>query len=134
LRYSDSIDIGKTVPRYTEVPSIITIGGNTDGRTSFDTGGTRFFDNRDEASRIESIPNSWGRNVSYPVGSMVEYDGYYYQALVNVTASLEFEPTLIRVAGSATRPRIESVQWQRFDLLTVTGDKYLKFPKIGVFN
>jgi hypothetical protein len=134
LRYSDSIDIGKTVPRYTEVPSIITIGGNTDGRTSFDTGGTRFFDNRDEASRIESIPNSWGRNVSYPVGSMVEYDGYYYQALVNVTASLEFEPTLIRVAGSATRPRIESVQWQRFDLLTVTGDKYLKFPTIGVFN
>jgi hypothetical protein len=134
LRYSNSIEIGKTVPRYTEVPSTITIGGNTDGRTSFDSGGTRFFDNRDEPAKIESIPKAWAKNVFYPVGSVVEYGGHYYQSLVNVTASLEFEPTLVRVAGSDTRPRLESVQWQRFDLLTVTGDKYLKFPKIGVFN
>jgi hypothetical protein len=134
LRYSNSTEIGKTVPEYSEVPSTITVGGNTDGRTSFDSGGTRFFDNRDGASRIESTPSMWSKNVSYPVGSTVEYDGYYYRALVNVTASLEFQPTLVRVAGSATRPRIESIQWERFDLLTVTGDKYLKFPKIGVFN
>ena len=134
LRYSNSTKIGKTVPEYSEVPSTITVSGNTDGRTSFDSGGTRFFDNRDGASRIESTPSIWSKNVSYPVGSTVEYDGYYYRALVNVIASLEFEPTLVRVAGSATRPRIESIQWERFDLLTVTGDKYLKFPKIGVFN
>lgn len=135
MKYSTSIATGDNVPKYVEVPSQVTIGGETDGRTSFDLGGTRFFDNRDPASaKLPLVPAPWRPNVTYPLGSVVEYNGIYWRALVNVTASLQFEPTLIWHAGDALHPRAESLQWERFDVLTVTGDKYLKFPKIGVFN
>jgi len=135
MKYNRDVIGTDTVPRYVEVPSQVTVTNGADGRTSFDHGGTRFFDNRDAASaKLPLAPAAWQPRVTYPLGSVVEYNGIYWRALVNVTASLQFEPTLIWHAGDAIHPRAESLQWERFDLLTVTGDKYLKFPKIGVFN
>ena len=135
MKYNRDVVGTDTVPRYVEVPSQVTVTNGADGRTSFDHGGTRFFDNRDAASaKLALAPLAWQPEVTYPLGSVVEYNGIYWRALVNVTASLQFERTLIWHAGDAVHPRAESLQWERFDLLTVTGDKYLKFPKIGVFN
>ena len=120
MQYSHSIANGDTVPKYTKVPNVITFNGADGGRTSFDSGGTRFFDRRDHVGDIvQPAILPWVPNTNYPVGSRVSYQNYYYRATVNVPATFTF---------------VQSTSWERFDLIPTSGDKYIKFPKLGVFN
>jgi hypothetical protein len=120
MEYSHSIASGDTVPKYAKIPNVITFNGADGGRTSFDSGGTRFFDRRDHVGDMvqpEILP--WVPNINYAVGSRVIYQNHYYRATVNVPAAFTF---------------VQSTSWERFDLIPTSGDKYIKFPKIGVFN
>lgn len=120
MQYSHAIAAGDTVPKYVKVPNITTFNGPDGGRTRFDSGGTRFFDRRDHVGDMvqpEILP--WVPNINYPVGSRVSYQNHYYRATVNVPAAFTFVP---------------STKWERFDLIPTSGDKYIKFPKLGVFN
>jgi hypothetical protein len=120
MQYSYSIANDNTVPKFVKVPNAITFNGDDGGRTSFDSGGTRFFDKRDHVGnnvQAEILP--WVPNTDYAVGSRVSYQNYYYRATVNVPAAFTF---------------VLSTKWERFDLIPTSGDKYIKFPKLGVFN
>jgi hypothetical protein len=120
MQYSNSIANGDTVPKFVKVPNVITFNGADGGRTRFDSGGTRFFDKRDHAGDLvqpEILP--WIPNTNYAVGSLVSYQNHYYRATVNVPAAFTF---------------VQSTNWERFDLIPTSGDKYIKFPKLGVFN
>lgn len=120
MQYSHSVAVGDTVPKFIKVPNIITFNGASGGRTIFDSGGTRFFDHRDPTGDTVQAPiNNWVPNTNYPVGSRVRYQDYYYRATVNVPAAFTF---------------VQSSKWERFDLILTSGDKYIKFPKLGVFN
>jgi hypothetical protein len=120
IQYSNSIASGDTVPKYVKVPNVITFNGADGGRTRFDSGGTRFFDRRDHVGDIVQPPIlPWVPNTNYAVGSRVRYQNHYYRATVNVPAAFTF---------------VQSTSWERFDLIPTSGDKYIKFPKLGVFN
>jgi hypothetical protein len=120
MQYSNSIANGNTVPKYVKVPNIITFNGAKGGRTGFDFGGTRFFDHRDHAGDMVQAPVlPWVPNTNYTIGSRVIYQNRYYRATVNVPADFTF---------------VQSANWERFDLIPTSGDKYIKFPKLGVFN
>ena len=119
MQYSYSISNGNTVPNYVKVPNVITFNGTNGNRTRFDSGGTKFFDNRDAPSeQIIQIPASWTENTGYDINSTVSYNGFYYIATSPVPPSRVFQ----------------SAYWSKYDVLPVSGDKYIKFPKIGVFN
>ena len=119
MQYSYSISNGNTVPNYVKIPNVITFNGTNGNRTRFDSGGTKFFDNRDAPSeQIIQIPASWTENTGYDINSTVSYNGFYYIATSPVPPSRVFQ----------------SAYWSKYDVLPVSGDKYIKFPKIGVFN
>lgn len=120
MQYSHAIAAGDTVPKYVKVPNTTTFNGPDGGRTRFDSGGTRFFDRRDHVGdMVQPKILPWVPNINYPVGSRVSYQNHYYRATVNVPAAFTFVP---------------STKWERFDLIPTSGDKYIKFPKLGVFN
>jgi hypothetical protein len=108
-----------TVPLYRRIPSTTTFNGNTGNRTRFDSGGTKFFDVRDNpAEAITTAPVAWQEGVAYDINSTVLYRGYYYKAIKPVLSSRTFQ----------------TGHWEKYEVLPVSGDKYIKFPKIGVFN
>jgi len=119
LQYSHSIESGHTVPDFNKVPNVITFNGADGGRTSFDSNGTKFFDNRDLPAHVPPpIPDAWVANTYYPVGSQVKYQNQYYRATTNV-------------AGSAV---FQTGKWEKYNELEITGETYLKFPQLNVFN
>jgi hypothetical protein len=112
-------NIDATVPMYRRIPSTVTFNGNSGNRTRFDGGGTKFFDLRDSpAEAIVSAPTAWVEAVAYDINSKVLYQGYYYKAITPVLPSRTFQ----------------TGYWEKYEVLPVSGDKYIKFPKIGVFN
>jgi hypothetical protein len=108
-----------TVPFYKKVPNTITYNGTNGNRTRFDSDGTKFFDHRDlPAQAILPPPEPWQEGIAYNINSTVSYQGYYYRAIRPVLSSRAFQTD----------------SWQKYEVLSVSGDKYIKFPKIGVFN
>ena len=108
-----------TVPYYKKVPSAVTFNGTNGGRTRFDSGGTKFFDRRDlPAEAIMPMPDPWQENVAYSINSTVVYQDHYYKAIKPVLPARSFQ----------------TGYWEKYEVLPVSGDKYIKFPKIGVFN
>jgi hypothetical protein len=108
-----------TVPFYKKVPNNITFNGTNGNRTRFDSGGTKFFDSRDlPAQAILPPPSPWEEGIAYSINSTVSYQGYYYKAVKPVLSSRTFQ----------------TGYWEKYEVLTISGDKYIKFPKIGVFN
>lgn len=133
LRYSNSIIEGNTVPGFTQVPKNITYnaGGGGNG-TTFDMGGTQIIERRDSPGRqTNPIPN-WQPHIYYPVGTIVKANNQTWKAVVDVMPTVNFvEKEVVNTKG---RPTIERVYWKLFDDISVSGDKYLKFPQTGVFN
>jgi hypothetical protein len=104
---------------YRRIPSTVTFSGTSGNRTGFDGGGTKFFDLRDSpAEVIMPAPSAWAEGVAYDINSTVLYQGYYYKAIKPVLSSRSFQ----------------TGYWEKYEVLPVSGDKYIKFPKIGVFN
>jgi len=70
--------------------------------------------------------------VYYPIGSVVKANAQTWIAVVNVMPTVSFtEKTTV---ATDNRPGIATVYWKLYDSIPVSGDKYLKFPQIGVFN
>jgi hypothetical protein len=119
LQYSYSIESGHTVPDFNKVPNVITFNGADGGRTSFDSNGTKFFDKRDQPAYVPpTTPTAWAANTYYPVGSRVRYQNQYYRATTNVAGSAVFQYS----------------NWEKQNELEITGETYLKFPQLNVFN
>ena len=118
LQYSHSIESGHTVPDFNKVPNVITFNGADGGRTSFDSNGTKFLDRRDQPIYIPTVPDAWVANTYYPVSSRVQYQNQYYRATTNVDGAAVFQ----------------TGKWEKYNELEVTGETYLKFPQLNVFN
>lgn len=133
LQYSNTIPDGSTVPVFVKVPNSVTTNSANNGRTTFDGHGTKFLDFRDLPATYDYRITDWVPNIGYSVGSIVRRNNRYYRAVTNITAYSTFMPTLVQYSGGA-RPTVETKQWELIDILPTVGDKYIKFPQLGVFN
>lgn len=119
MQYSANIKSGHTVPDFSKVPNKITYNGANGGRTRFDGDGTKFFDHRDQpAPQPQTVPVAWTISTNYAVGTRVQYQNQYYRAVTNVPGAVVFDGR----------------NWERYDVLEITGETYLKFPHLDAFN
>lgn len=132
MQYQTAASNGDTVPKYKRVASRLSFSGSDGGRTTFDMGGTRFIESRDSAGEYTQPIVPWEKFKPYKIGTIVTYNDAYYRAVRNVEAYYEFTPTKVDYSGIL--PGITKVLWEKIDIVTTNGDKYLKFPQIGVFN
>jgi hypothetical protein len=134
LRYSTSIDNDNTVPAFENVPKNRTYnftgGGNG---TTFDKGGTKIIQSRDLPGTQQNPIKDWEPHVYYPVGSIVNANGQTWIAVVNVMPTISFTEKTQSIITNGW-PEVPTVYWKLYDSIPVSGDKYLKFPQIGVFN
>ena len=133
LRYGTSISPGNSVPEFENVPHNLTYNSSGGGNgTTFDKGGTRIIEKRDPPGTQSNLILDWTTGVYYPIGSVVKANGQTWIAVVNVLPTVNFvEKTTVNTQG---RPAVSTVYWKLYDSIPVSGDKYLKFPQIGVFN
>jgi hypothetical protein len=133
LRYSTSIDQGNTVPAFDIVPRNLFYNSSGGGNgTTFDKGGTKIIEKRDQPGTRPNTTLDWEAGVYYPIGSIVKANSQTWIAVTNVMPTVAF--TEKTEDNTNNRPGIPTVYWKIYDNIPVSGDKYLKFPQIGVFN